>query len=87
MAKKPSKRYQAALKLVEVGRQYSLEEAAELIKKFPAPKFNQTVTLSFHMGVDPKKSDQAIRSTCPLPHGSGKRVPPLTPPVKPVPNT
>jgi len=74
MAKKPSKRYQAALKLVEVGRQYSLEEAAELIKKFPAPKFNQTVTLSFHMGVYPKKSDQAIRSTCPLPHGSGKTV-------------
>jgi len=74
MPKKTSKRYQAALKLVEVGRQYSLEEAAELVKKFPAPKFNQTVTLSFHMGVDPKKSDQAIRSTCPLPHGSGKTV-------------
>jgi large subunit ribosomal protein L1 len=74
MPKKPSKRYQAALKLVETGRRYSLEEAAELIKKLPAPKFNQTVTLSFHMGVDPKKSDQAIRSTCPLPHGSGKTV-------------
>jgi large subunit ribosomal protein L1 len=74
MPKKTSKRYQAALKLVEAGRHYSLEEAAELIKKFPAPKFNQTVTLSFHMGVDPKKSDQAIRSTCPLPHGSGKTV-------------
>ncbi len=74
MPKKASKRYQAALKLVEIGRHYSLEEAAELVKKFPAPKFNQTVTLSFHMGVDPKKSDQAIRSTCPLPHGSGKTV-------------
>jgi len=74
MPKKTSKRYQAALKLVEVGRQYSLEEAAELVRKFPSPKFNQTVTLSFHMGVDPKKSDQAIRSTCPLPHGSGKTV-------------
>ena len=74
MPKKPSKRYQAALKLVDTGRQYSLEEAAELVRKFPAPKFNQTVTLSFHMGVDPKKSDQAIRSTCPLPHGSGKTV-------------
>ena len=74
MPKKPSKRYQAALKLVDVSRRYSLEEAAELVKKFPAPKFNQTVTLSFHMGVDPKKSDQAIRSTCPLPHGSGKTV-------------
>ncbi|MFN0129635.1 MAG: 50S ribosomal protein L1 [Verrucomicrobiales bacterium] len=74
MPKKPSKRYQAALKLVEAGRLYSLAEAAELIKKLPAPKFNQTVTLSFHMGVDPKKSDQAIRSTCDLPHGSGRTV-------------
>ncbi len=74
MAKKASKRYQQAAKLVETGRAYTLEEAAELVKKLPAPKFNQTVTLSFHMGVDPKKSDQAIRSTCPLPHGSGKVV-------------
>lgn len=69
-----SKRYQQAVKLVEEGRRYSLEEAAELVKKFPSPKFNQTVTLSFRMGVDPKKGDQAIRSTCPLPHGSGKTV-------------
>lgn len=74
MPKKASKRYQAALKLVEATRRYTLEEATELVKKFPSPKFNQTVTLSFHMGVDPKKSDQAIRSTCPLPHGSGKTV-------------
>jgi large subunit ribosomal protein L1 len=74
MPTKRSKRYQQAVKLVEEGRRYSLEEAAELIKKFPAPKFNQTVTLSFRMGVDPKKGDQAIRATCPLPHGSGKQV-------------
>jgi large subunit ribosomal protein L1 len=69
-----SKRYQQAVKLVEAGRRYSLEEAADLVKKFPGPKFNQTVTLSFKMGVDPKKGDQAIRATCPLPHGSGKSV-------------
>ncbi|MDA0811114.1 MAG: 50S ribosomal protein L1, partial [Verrucomicrobia bacterium] len=55
-------------------KRYSLEEAAELIKKFPSPKFDQTVTVSMHMGVDPRKSDQMIRSTCPLPHGSGKNV-------------
>ncbi|MGI8605053.1 MAG: 50S ribosomal protein L1 [Verrucomicrobiales bacterium] len=74
MPTKRSKRYQQAVKLLEAGRRYSLEEAAELVKKFPGPKFDQTVTLSFKMGVDPKKSDQAIRSTCPLPHGSGKKV-------------
>ncbi len=74
MPSQRSKRYQQAAKLVEAGRLYSLQEAAELIKKLPAPKFNQSVTLSFKMGVDPKKGDQAIRSTCPLPHGSGRTV-------------
>lgn len=53
---------------------YSLEEAADLVRKFPAPKFNQSVSLSFRLGVDPKKSDQMVRGTCPLPHGSGKTV-------------
>jgi large subunit ribosomal protein L1 len=74
MARKRSKRYQEALKLVEVGRRYPLEEAADLVRKLPGPKFDQSVTLSFRMGVDPKKSDQAVRATCPLPHGSGKKV-------------
>ncbi len=74
MPTKRSKRYQQAAKLVDATRLYTLEEAADLVKKVPAPKFDQTVTLSFRMGVDPKKSDQAIRSTCPLPNGSGKKV-------------
>ncbi|MCB1097358.1 MAG: 50S ribosomal protein L1 [Verrucomicrobiales bacterium] len=74
MQAKRSKRYVAATKLVDKEKRYSLEEAAELIKKFPSPKFDQTVTVSMHMGVDPRKSDQMIRSTCPLPHGSGKNV-------------
>ena len=56
------------------GKLYTLEEAADLVRKFPGPKFNQTVTLSFRLGVDPKKSDQMVRGTCPLPHGSGKAV-------------
>ena len=74
MQTKRSKRYVEATKLVDKEKRYSLEEAAELIKKFPSPKFDQTVTVSMHMGVDPRKSDQMIRSTCPLPHGSGKNV-------------
>lgn len=60
--------------MVPAGKTFSLEEAADLVRKFPGTKFNQTVTLSFHMGVDPKKGDQMIRGTCPLPHGSGKEV-------------
>ena len=53
---------------------YSIEDAVALVKKFPAPKFDQTVTLTFRMGVDPRQSDQMVRGTCPLPHGSGKDV-------------
>jgi large subunit ribosomal protein L1 len=71
---KRSKRYEQATALVDSTKRYTLAEAAEVIKKFPAPKFDQTVTVSMHMGVNPKKSDQMIRSTCPLPHGSGKNV-------------
>lgn len=74
MATKRSKRYQKAAQLVEAGKSYSLADAAELLKKFPAPKFDQTVTLSFKMGVDPRKSDQMVRDTCALPHGSGQDV-------------
>ncbi len=74
MATKRSKRYRAAAKLVDSDKSYTLGEAVETLKKFPAPKFDQTVTVSLHMGVDPRKSDQMVRGTCPLPHGSGKLV-------------
>lgn len=69
-----SKRYKKAAEMVPAGKIFSLEEAAELVRKLPGTKFNQTVTLSFHMGVDPKKGDQMVRGTCPLPHGSGRVV-------------
>ena len=74
MPKKRSKRYQQAAKLIEEGKTYSIEEACDIVGKFPAPKFDQSVTISFRIGVDPRKSDQMIRGTCPLPHGSGKEV-------------
>ena len=74
MQKNRSKRYQQAAKLVDPNNRYQLEEAVAIVKKFPPSKFDQTVTVSLHMGVDPKKSDQMIRSTVPLPHGSGKVV-------------
>ena len=69
-----SKRYEQAAAMVTAGKVYTLEEAAELVRKFPTTKFNQTVSISFRLGVDPKKSDQMVRGTCPLPHGSGKTV-------------
>ena len=69
-----SKRYKKAAEMIPAGKFFNLDEAADLLKKLPSTKFNQTVTLSFRLGVDPKKSDQMVRGTCPLPHGSGKTV-------------
>jgi len=74
MPKKRSKRYQEAAKLVEPGKSYPLNEAIDVVKKFPVPKFDQTVTMTFKLGVDPRHSDQMVRGTCALPHGSGREV-------------
>ncbi|MDB6138730.1 MAG: ribosomal protein [Verrucomicrobiaceae bacterium] len=60
--------------MVTANKLYTLDEAAELVRKMPTTKFDQTVSISFRLGVDPKKSDQMVRGTCPLPHGSGKTV-------------
>ena len=74
MAKIRSKRYQKAVALLEAGKSYSLSDAISTVKQFPAPKFNPTVTLSFRLGVDPRKSDQMVRGSVSLPHGTGKNV-------------
>ena len=69
-----SKRYRAAAGQVDRSKIYPLNDAVATLKKFPPTKFDQTVTLSFRLSVDPKQSDQMVRGTCPLPHGSGKTV-------------
>ncbi len=74
MQKKPSKRYRAAAEKVDAHKAYPLTDAVQLLKTLPAPKFDQTVTLSIRLGVDPRQSDQMVRGTCPLPHGSDKTV-------------
>ncbi len=74
MAQHRSKRYRAAASKVDAKKALPLSEAVTVLKSLPAPKFDQTVTLSFRLGVDPKQSDQMVRGTCPLPHGSGKNV-------------
>jgi len=71
---KRSKRYQKAAELVDRTKAYSLAEAVGILKKFPAPKFDPTVTLSFNMGIDPRKSDQMVRGSVSLPHGTGKDI-------------
>ena len=69
-----SKRYRAAAQQIDRAKNYSLPDSVATLKKFSPTKFDQTVTLSFRLGVDPKQSDQMVRGTCPLPHGSGKQV-------------
>ena len=70
----PSKRFKKALELVDASKNYSLKDAVGVLAKFPKAKFNETIDLAFKLGVDPKQSDQMVRGTVPLPHGSGKTV-------------
>src|SRR5258706_14992463 len=70
----PSKRYKKALEQVDAAKTYVLKDAVGVLGKFPKAKFNETVDLAFRLGVDPKQSDQMVRGTVPLPHGSGKVV-------------
>jgi len=51
-----------------------LAEAVPLLSKFPKAKFVESIDIAFRLGVDPKQSDQMVRGTVPLPHGSGKVV-------------
>lgn len=60
--------------MVDKSKTYSIAQAIETIAKFPKAKFNETIDLAFRLGVDPKQSDQMVRGTVPLPHGSGKNV-------------
>jgi large subunit ribosomal protein L1 len=54
--------------------EYSLEEAVAKVKELAYTKFDETVDLAFNLGVDPRKSDQMVRGTVVLPHGTGKSV-------------
>ena len=69
---KRSKKYRAAVELIDSSKIYTVEEAVALVKKTNTVKFDATVDLSFRLGVDPKKADQQVRGTIVLPHGNGK---------------
>lgn len=72
--KKHGKKYSKAIALVEKDRIYSLSEALELLEKTNTVKFDPSVEIHFNLNIDPKYSDQMIRSTITLPNGSGKTV-------------
>lgn len=69
---KQGKKYIAAKKLVDENKEYTLEEAAALLKKTSVTKFDSTVDISFALNVNPTLADQLIRGTLVLPHGNGK---------------
>ena len=71
---KRSKRYKEAAKAVEEDKFYSIEEAVAILKDMPHTKFDETLELSTKLGVDPKQSDQMIRGSVVLPHGTGRKV-------------
>ncbi len=71
---KMSKRMKEADKLFKQGETYSLEEAIGNIEKFPKVKFDETVELHLFLNIDSKSSDQVVRGTVVLPHGTGKNV-------------
>jgi len=68
------KKYRDAAKKVEPAKVYGLLEAVGLLKEMAYAKFDETVELSMKTGLDPKKSDQNLRGTVLLPHGTGKKV-------------
>jgi len=71
---KKSKRYRAAQQAADLTKEYPLKEAVEILARFPKAKFDETVELDFHLGVDASQGDQMVRGTTPLPNGTGKKV-------------
>ncbi len=73
MAKLTKKQKEAFVK-VDKTKQYSLEEAAGLVKETSTTKFDASVDLAIRLGVDPRKANQMVRGVVSLPHGTGKDV-------------
>ncbi|HKL20657.1 MAG TPA: 50S ribosomal protein L1, partial [Tichowtungia sp.] len=68
------KKYSAVKEKVSSEKVYSVEEAVQFLKDNPTANFDETFEMAFRMGLDPTKSDQAVRSTVALPNGTGKEV-------------
>jgi len=69
-----SKRMQTIATAITNGKVYSFVDAVAVLKNLPAPKFIESFDISVNLGVDAKKSDQVVRSSTVLPHGTGKTV-------------
>ncbi len=71
---KLSKRMRAIRGKLVPGRLYAVDEALQILKEFPQARFRESVDVAFNLGVDPRKSDQVVRGSTVLPHGTGKSV-------------
>jgi len=71
---RPSKRTREIDKSLDLIKRYSVLEAIDILKKSLPVKFDQTVEISLKLGVDPRRSDQSVRGTVPLPNGTGKTI-------------
>lgn len=69
-----SKRYTESAKQLDRTKTYELKDAIPFLKKMVAPKFDPSVDLHFSLNIDSKKTDQMVRGTVVLPHGTGKKV-------------
>lgn len=71
---KRSKRYQKRASLVEKGKAYSVTEAVKLVKQIKDTKYDETVSLDFQLGIRPEQTEEMVRGTISLPHGTGQKV-------------
>lgn len=71
---KNGKRYNNAAALIDAGKDYSLDEAVQLLKKTANARFDESIEVSVNLGVDPRHADQVVRGTVSLPNGIGKEV-------------
>jgi large subunit ribosomal protein L1 len=69
---KRGKKYQGVLSKIEREKKYSLDEAVSLLKEGKVAKFDESVEVHVSLAIDPKKSDEQVRGTVVLPHGTGK---------------
>ena len=74
MAQKFSKRIRAIREKLEPGKYYPVSDALSLLKECATAKFNESIDVAVNLGIDARKSDQNVRGSVVLPHGTGKTV-------------